>query len=777
MKNESKERTEQRKAVKLVRSIMTLYLEKSGRYSKEEIIRRVNENIKRVNLRPRDNDYLGEASIDEPEITIYGVDNRAPTVDEMILNLAYYKPTILHEGEHKFFTHKDEEGNITGTGLLRLINRNRDFKKWLKESDAHADMKQIERFVPDAQELKKRKINPFVRESEIGRGINEGFTEWYRRNVLEDKDEATYEKITSVLDKLQEYIDGNGDDGISAIAEYGDSDYGYVFDTLNMSKPTGIAFVRILDVMYYLLEKKRVDRMDDIIRYFELEEANVLQPDFLSRYGERIRGLDIFRNLQEEYKKLPYRKESFKEFVARKNEEKSRALLRYQRLISAFLAKALDKKDKGQGTLELPDVSKLIEEVTVLSAQNMDDIAEGMKASFERHKSEVKEKGRKVKNKEKADKKEIGRKDTASSDEEKSKSGEKEAKPELVEEEMESEVGNTPAIAGEEIEPEEGNNPEADEEEIVPEVEPIPDMDEEVALETGINSGASEKVEIIPKQGESIKEDIVLATQGGAIDSIGTIAKSAIDMVREDVRFTVEDIKLDVKDVLEDIKYNVNDMVDDIKFGIKYRKIARATAREQKRYSDKSGKLAFVALAAALGISAMALTTCIIADLAQNMKDIQNTQITEPQENEKTKSPVLPIEIPEAPVQTPETETEASTFPFLNEDGTISLKAGSTIYRSSDKASGKTTLKYDYDNLIIDYIKLMQNTNQVVDTGDLSSLAEFIESLGEEDLSLMMRLAVEQNGEKVYIAWCDYAEMLENAKNIEEAEKTEDTER
>ncbi|MCI9365201.1 MAG: hypothetical protein HFJ54_00800 [Clostridia bacterium] len=123
-----KENREQIKVTNLVRSIVTLYFQKTGKYSEEEIEERVNTSIKRVILEPKKGEVLGYASLDNPEITIFGIDDKVPTTDEILWNLGYYKATILHEGEHKFFDKKDERGNIIGSALLMLLDRNKEFK-------------------------------------------------------------------------------------------------------------------------------------------------------------------------------------------------------------------------------------------------------------------------------------------------------------------------------------------------------------------------------------------------------------------------------------------------------------------------------------------------------------------------------------------------------------------------------------------------------------------------------------------------------------------------
>jgi len=767
---------DQKKVTDLVRSIMKLYLQKSGKYSIEEINKRVNENIKRVILKPRDGEYLGEASVDEPEITIYGVDDKTPTFEEIIWNLDYYKPTMIHEGEHKFFTHKDENGVVTGSALLRLINRNKEFKQWLKENVGHSDMKQIEQFIPNAKELKSRGINKTILDSEIGRGISEGFIEWYRVEVLGNKDNVTYENITSVIYKLQEYIDSKGEDGTEAISEYGDSDYNYVFDTLNMSKSTGIAFVRIIDVMYYLLEKKKVDRMDDIVRYFELEEANTLQPDFISRYGERIRGLDVFSKLQEEYKKIPYRKETFKEFVSRKNEERKRALARYERLIKDFLSRALEKRDKGEGALGNLDISDLISEAVILSAQNTDDIAEGMKISFEKNKIEVKAKPKKAKQKVNNRKAVIPAEDEVPEERIKTVELPREGEKDTEERELKSEAGENAEVgelseAGEVLEEGKIAGKGVGEEEKLEEGEVVT-AESKARDEVALVDGQVDK-DVIP-QGSSI--DNIAFGLGYAIEDVKLGAEDLIDDIRFKASCIKEDVAFNVGNVVEGIKFNASSALEDMRFNIGC--MRQSLRYKGRRFFDNKGKLTLIALAAAAGISVAALTAYLIGEL-RNIPDAPNIEVTEPQESETIHIPEIPIEIPEKPTLPPviETEEPEPTFPFLNDNGTISLKAGSTIYRSSDKVGGKTTLKYDYENLIIDYIRLMQNNNIVLNAGDLSNLEEFMNSLGEEDLSIMMRLAVEQNGEKVYIAWCDYAEMLENAKSIEDVENKEDIER
>ena len=139
-------------------------------------------------------------------------------------------------------------------------------------------MKQIESFVPNAQELKKRKINPFILESEIGRGINEGFTEWYRRNVFENKDEATYEIIGN--DHNKTIYNMMREDPVIANGTF--SNY-YLYNSTNKKlKSYGYT-----EEMPLLLQTRLLEIMDLVKKSTSVDQLmNLMKQEFPQRVSE-----------------------------------------------------------------------------------------------------------------------------------------------------------------------------------------------------------------------------------------------------------------------------------------------------------------------------------------------------------------------------------------------------------------------------------------------------------------------------------------------------------
>ncbi|MCI9365200.1 MAG: hypothetical protein HFJ54_00795 [Clostridia bacterium] len=599
-------------------------------------------------------------------------------------------------------------------------------------------MSQIEAFIPNAKELKSRGIPKGLTKREIGRGINEGFIEWYRVEVLKNKDEVVYKNLTSVMYKLQEYLDNQGFDGTSVMAEYGDNDYEHLFDTLNMSKPTGLAFVRILDVMYYLLEKKRETGIDDIIKYYEIEADNSVTPEFLSRYGKQIQSLEIFSKLKSEYERMPYRASTFKEFVVKKSKEANQVLSRYESLATRLLGMALEKGRKNIGKLENNDIADLMNEVIILAAQNVDDIADGMKISINRNSSKPKRKNIKSLNKKRNKKISLENRIIP-----------KRTKVDRTSLEIEEDI----EVDGTSLEREEGEA----------KTEGLEIDTASLEREEGETETEGLEIDTANLEMKDSEEEIGVGREIASVNSHGRIANDIINGARN----TIEDIAEDISDVIDDVRYNVRDMADDISFGIRQMKRPRVSDRP-KRYLSKEAKISLVTLAAIAGVSIGALVMYLKGENSklQDTPNI-NSEMTIPSEEHIVPQP--PKESLEKQDVEPEV-SEKATLPFLNGNGTISLKKGATIYRSSDKEGGKTTLKYDYEDLIIDYIKVMKD-NEKVDSGDLSVLEEFVKTAEDEGTSIMMRLAVEKNEERVYIAWCDYTEMLENVKDKDEIEK------
>lgn len=218
-------------------------------FSNRKIRKNIDDNIKDIFIRNKRNSVSGEYNFLRKWIILYfGSDLTIKDIASTKLGIG----TILHEGVHAIFRHK------RGTGLFCINKHNKN---------AHT--------------------NYF---SEIGRGLNEGITEWIvEQNGVKD---LAYLNLTQIVRIIENSI------GFKKMKVFLSSNYRNIFKTLNMTKDEGIVFLRQLDEIYFS-EEKMLD-ISNVSSYFKrlLENTKTGDEEELIRlkkdYAD-IKDLPVFK--------------------------------------------------------------------------------------------------------------------------------------------------------------------------------------------------------------------------------------------------------------------------------------------------------------------------------------------------------------------------------------------------------------------------------------------------------------------------------------------------
>lgn len=177
-------------------------------YSKDEIQKRIEDNIKAIYTNIVDYKRGGWCSLEKPVIAICdSEENTSPLTIQDIRDNRNKLETLIHEGVHAILKHRN------GTGLHQLY----------------------------ANQEKAESGEAF---SEIGRGINEGYTNWIVEKC--GIETTTYELLTSINKQLEACI------GEDAMMQFSKGNISAVYKALNMSEEQGLSFIRQLDDLYYL---------------------------------------------------------------------------------------------------------------------------------------------------------------------------------------------------------------------------------------------------------------------------------------------------------------------------------------------------------------------------------------------------------------------------------------------------------------------------------------------------------------------------------------------
>lgn len=331
-----------------------IYFQSYGGFNRDEIVKKFEREFKKLELKPFDEHTAGYAKMDEPTIALFAQIGHELNSFEFDTNIKYYRGVALHELIHKFLTIRDEDGQVVGTGLLKIVDRNPEFYEYLRRS-------KVNRIMEQTSGLTMKLFHTGISENEIGRGANEGYTEWFRKNILKNDEGISYEKLTHIFDIIQKRLEMRNGNAIEKMKEFKNGDYDYIFNTLNMSKEVGILFIRTLDYMYVReYEKEMVKKyleakklQEELKRAEKNEELLSRIQKFCTNFENKIRQLKRFKKCKSE--------QDFYDELNRyviDSDEKETGLFE---TIKTMLKRADSQQDRK---LEITDVKDLQKDIT-----------------------------------------------------------------------------------------------------------------------------------------------------------------------------------------------------------------------------------------------------------------------------------------------------------------------------------------------------------------------------------------------------------------------------
>ncbi len=331
-----------------------VYFQSYGGFNRDEIVKKFEREFKKLELRPFDEHTAGYAEMDEPTIALFAQLGHELNSVEFDSNIKYYRGIALHELIHKFLTIRNEDGQVIGTGLLKIVDRDPEFYEYLRTS-------KVNRVMENANGITMKLFHSGISENEFGRGFNEGYTEWFRKNILKNDENMTYEKLTHIFDIIQERLEKKDGNVIEEMKKFKDGNYDYIFNTLNMSKEVGILFTRTLDYMYVreyekemvkkYLEAKKLQK--ELKRTEKNEELLSKIEKFCTDFENKIKQLKRFKKCKSE--------QDFHDELNRyviDSDEKETGLFE---TIKTMLERTDSKQDKK---LEITDVKDLQKDIT-----------------------------------------------------------------------------------------------------------------------------------------------------------------------------------------------------------------------------------------------------------------------------------------------------------------------------------------------------------------------------------------------------------------------------
>ena len=217
--------------------------------SDRAIKNRLDKNIKSLSLEDRNQKMLGTYDILQKKINLYLGNN--VTKDDLISNTNI--STLVHEAVHAILRTK------YGTGMLYI-------KTIIDEN-------------------LKKVFNTKEGFPEIGRGLNEGFTNWIVQQS--GLDTNTYINLTEIISIIYACI------GAEKMIPFKSYNYNRICKSLHMSRDYGMEFIRQVDEIYFAEEKIR--DIGDVLQFFEKTE-DAIQNDKKDDYEELIKQ---FEDLQQ----------------------------------------------------------------------------------------------------------------------------------------------------------------------------------------------------------------------------------------------------------------------------------------------------------------------------------------------------------------------------------------------------------------------------------------------------------------------------------------------
>ncbi len=219
------------------------YFQCYGGFKKDEFSKKMASEFKVLKFAPYNGNVSGSASLVKPEIILHKNLGKELNSFEIDYNIKRYRATILHELIHKMLIKRDEKGQIISTGFHKIIGKDFEFQKYLGTN---------------LQNILLSKFNPFtqtffrikIKKDGFGVGANEGYTEWFRQIILKNEEQPTYVELSQVFFNIQKKLTEQGENAIEIMKDFKNGDYETFFKVLNMSKSTGILFIRFLDYLY-----------------------------------------------------------------------------------------------------------------------------------------------------------------------------------------------------------------------------------------------------------------------------------------------------------------------------------------------------------------------------------------------------------------------------------------------------------------------------------------------------------------------------------------------
>lgn len=216
--------------------------------SNRAIKKRLDNNIKNLFFKDKDRKVLGKYCFLEDTINLYFGED--VTKDELLSdnNIA----TLIHEAVHALFKHR------YGTGMFFV-------KPKIGED--------LEKFFTQKADF-----------SEIGRGLNEGFTNW----VVQQSglDTNSYINLTEIISIIYTCI------GAEKMIPFAYYNYRSICNSLHMSRNFGMEFIRQVDEIYF--SEERLGDINDLLTYFEgmqkvFQTRNKEEyEELIQKYGELV---------------------------------------------------------------------------------------------------------------------------------------------------------------------------------------------------------------------------------------------------------------------------------------------------------------------------------------------------------------------------------------------------------------------------------------------------------------------------------------------------------
>ena len=219
-------------------------------FSDSQIKDRLEANLEKLLVEDKREDALGGYNFEEKSITLYLGKNI--TAKEILEN-ENLLTTILHEGIHSVLRNK------FGTGLFY--------------------------FRPKLDENIQKIILPESEFEELGRGLNEGVTNWIvRQSGVET---ISYNNLTEITELIASCI------GTKRMKPFTSDNYKKIFKALHMSRDYGMEFLRQLDEVYYIEENLR--DINNLAKYFQ-EIQKLLQTEDRQEFAELEKKYGYLRN-------------------------------------------------------------------------------------------------------------------------------------------------------------------------------------------------------------------------------------------------------------------------------------------------------------------------------------------------------------------------------------------------------------------------------------------------------------------------------------------------